>query len=192
METCRLFEENGRRHFMTRRFDRLADGGKRHMQSLCALAHFDFNMAGAYAYEQALLVIRQLGLPMDAVEQQFRRMVFNIIARNQDDHAKNIAFLMDQSGQWSLSPAFDVTYSYNPSGAWTAHHQMTLNGKRDAFVLDDFRACARSTAMKRGRAEAIIEDVRRVVARWREYADEAGVPAAWRDRIYQTLRLEAF
>jgi serine/threonine-protein kinase HipA len=192
MEACRLFEENGRRHFMTRRFDRLADGRKLHMQSLCAMAHFDFNMAGAYAYEQALLVIRQLGLPMEAVEQQFRRMVFNIMARNQDDHAKNIAFLMNQSGQWSLSPAFDVTYSYNPSGAWTAHHQMTLNGKRDDFDLDDFRAGARSAAMKRGRAEAIIEEVRRAVARWREYADEAGVPPVWRDRIYQTLRLNAF
>jgi serine/threonine-protein kinase HipA len=192
MQDCRLFEENGRRHFMTRRFDRPADGGKLHMQSLCAMAHFDFNMAGAYAYEQALLVIRRLGLTMDAVEQQFRRMVFNIIARNQDDHVKNIAFLMDKTGQWSLSPAFDVTYSYNPSGAWTASHQMTLNGKRDDFVADDFRACARSAAMQRGRAESIIEEVRKVVARWPDYADDAGVPAAWRDRIHQALRLEVF
>ena len=181
MNACRLFEENGRRHFMTRRFDRRPDGSKRHMQSLCALAHFDFNMAGAYAYEQALLVIRRLGLGMDAVEEQFRRMAFNIIARNQDDHVKNIAFLMDKSGRWSLSPAFDVTYSYNPSGAWTASHQMTLNGKRDDFVLDDFRACARAASMKRGRAET--------VSRWPDYADAAGVPGAWRDRIYQTLRL---
>ena len=109
MSDCRLFEENGRRHFMSRRFDRLPDGGKLHMQSLGAMAHYDFNMAGAYAYEQALLVIRQLGLPMEAIEQQYRRMVFNIIARNQDDHVKNIAFLMDKSGRWSLSPAFDVT-----------------------------------------------------------------------------------
>ncbi|MFO7715092.1 type II toxin-antitoxin system HipA family toxin [Desulfosarcina sp.] len=192
MQACRLFEENGRRHFMTRRFDRLADGSRLHMQSLCAVAHLDFNMAGAHAYEQALLVIRQLGLPMDAVEQQFRRMAFNIIARNHDDHAKNIAFLMDKTGQWSLSPAFDVTYSYNPSGAWTASHQMTLNGKRDNFVLDDFLACARYAAMQRSRAEAMIEDVRQVVSRWRNYADDAGVPAAWRDRIQQALRLKAF
>jgi serine/threonine-protein kinase HipA len=192
MNACRLFEENGRRHFMTRRFDRLADGSKLHMQSLGAIAHFDFNMAGAYAYEQALLVIRRLGMSMDAVEQQFRRMVFNIIARNQDDHVKNITFLMDKTGQWSLSPAYDVTYCYNPLGAWTASHQMTLNGKRNNFVLDDFRACARSAAMKRGRAKAIIEDVRKAVARWREYADAAGVPAAWRDRIQKTLRLNAF
>jgi serine/threonine-protein kinase HipA len=192
MNHCRLLEENDRRHFMTRRFDRLADGGKLHMQSLCAMAHYDFNMAGAYAYEQALLVIRQLGLGMDAVEEQFRRMVFNIIARNQDDHVKNIAFLMDKSGRWSLSPAFDMTYSYNPAGAWTSSHQMTLNGKRDDFVLDDFRACAGSASMKRGRAETIIGQVRRAVSRWRDYADEAGVPAPWRDRIQRTLRLEAF
>ncbi len=116
MSPCRLFEENGRRHFMTKRFDRLDGGEKLHMQSLGALAHFDFNLAGAYGYEQALQIIRRLGLPMSDVEEQFRRMVFNIVARNQDDHVKNIAFLMDKSGSWSLSPAFDVTYSYNPAG----------------------------------------------------------------------------
>lgn len=110
----------GRRYFMTCRFDRLAGGEKLHMQSLCALAHFDFNQAGAYAYEQALLTIRQLRLPMAVMEEQFRRMVFNVVARNQDDHVKNIAFLMDQQGEWLLAPAFDVAYCYNPSGSWTA------------------------------------------------------------------------
>ena len=153
MSECRLLEENGRRHFMTRRFDRLSGGEKLHMQSLCALAHFDFNQAGAYAYEQAMLTIRQLSLPMAAVEEQFRRMVFNIVARNQDDHVKNIAFLMDKQGRWSLAPAFDMTYSYNPSGSWTAAHQMTLNGKRDGFTLEDFEACAKASLMKRGRAK---------------------------------------
>lgn len=192
MNDCRLFEEQDRRHFMTRRFDRLVDGSKLHMQSLCAMAHFDFNMAGAHAYEQALLVIRQLGLNMDAVEEQFRRMVFNIMARNQDDHAKNIAFLMDRSGRWSLAPAFDVTYSYNPSGAWTSRHQMTLNGKRDDFVMEDFLGCAKSASMKRGRAETIIAEVRQVISRWRDYADAAGVATPWRDRIQKTLRLEFF
>jgi len=189
---CRLFEENGRRHFMTRRFDRLAGGEKLHMQSLCALAHYDFNMAGAYGYEQALLVMRQLGLPMRAIEEQFRRMVFNIVARNQDDHVKNIAFLMDKSGAWSLSPAFDVTYSFNPSGAWTASHQMTLNGKRDDFTLDDFNACARAASMKRGRAAAIVGEVQDVVSRWKEYAEAAGVPDAWQEKIQGTLRLQGF
>jgi serine/threonine-protein kinase HipA len=189
---CRLFEENGRRHFMTRRFDRLAGGEKLHMQSLCALAHYDFNMAGAYGYEQALQVMRQVGLPMRAIEEQFRRMVFNIVARNQDDHVKNIAFLMDKTGAWSLSPAFDVTYSFNPSGAWTASHQMTLNGKRDDFTLDDFNACARSASMKRGRAAAIVGEVQDVVSRWKAYAEAAGVPDVWQEKIQGALRLQRF
>lgn len=189
MNDCRLLEENGRRHFMTRRFDRLPGGAKLHMQSLCALAHFDFNQAGAYAYEQALLTIRQLRLPMAAVEEQFRRMSFNIVARNQDDHVKNIAFLMDQQGEWSLAPAFDVTYSYNSSGSWTATHQMTLNGKRDGFVQEDFAACAKAAGMKRGRAAKIIEEVQAAVKRWPEFAAEARLAGDWRDKIQKTHRL---
>lgn len=189
---CRLFEENGRQHFMTRRFDRLEGGQKLHMQSLCALAHYDFNLAGAYSYEQALLVIRKLGLPMQSVEEQFRRMAFNIIGRNQDDHVKNIAFLMNKRGEWSLSPAFDMTYSFNPSGLWTSNHQMTLNEKSNDFVLDDFKSCAKAASMKRGRAETIIEEVRSVVARWRDYADEVGVNPGQRDKIQNALRLDPF
>jgi len=190
MSECRLLEENGWRHFMTRRFDRLAGGEKLHMQSLCALAHFDFNQAGAYAYEQALLTIRQIKLPMAAVEEQFRRMTFNIVARNQDDHVKNIAFLMDKQGRWSLAPAFDVTYSYNPSGSWTATHQMTLNGKRDGFTLEDFEACAKAALMKRGRAATIIEEVQAAVKRWPEFAAAAKLSDEWRDKIQKTHRLE--
>ncbi|MGB7932708.1 MAG: type II toxin-antitoxin system HipA family toxin [Gammaproteobacteria bacterium] len=192
MSECRLFEENSRRHFMTRRFDRSAGGEKLHMQSLCALSHYDFNMAGAYGYEQALLVIRQLGLPMQAIEQQFRRMVFNIVARNQDDHVKNIAFLMNKAGEWSLAPAFDLTYSYNPSGAWTASHQMTLNGKRDDFALEDFKSCAKAASMKRGRAVTILGEVQKTVSRWPDYAEEAGVNPAQRDQIHHALRLGDF
>ena len=189
MSDCRLLEENGRRHFMTRRFDRLASGEKLHMQSLCALAHYDFNQAGAYAYEQAFLGIRQLGLPMEAVEEQFRRMAFNIVARNQDDHVKNIAFLMDKVGRWSLSPAFDISYSYNPAGAWTDRHQLTLNGKRDGFTVADFTAGAKTALMKRGRAETILEEVRAAVTRWPEFAAQAQVPDGWRDQIQNNLRL---
>ncbi len=189
MSECRLLEENGRRHFMTRRFDRLEGGAKLHMQSLGALAHFDFNQAGAYAYEQALLTIRQLKLPMAAVEEQFRRMVFNIVARNQDDHVKNIAFLMNRQGEWSLAPAFDVIYSYNPSGSWTATHQMTLNGRRDGFTLEDFEACAKSALMKRGRAAAIIGEVQAAVRRWSEFAAEARLSEEWRDQIQGAHRL---
>jgi serine/threonine-protein kinase HipA len=175
---------------MTRRFDRLTGGGKLHMQSLCALAHYDFQQAGAYSYEQALLAIRRLKLPMAAVEEQFRRMAFNIVSRNQDDHVKNIAFLMNQSGEWSLAPAFDVTYSYNPSGSWTSTHQMTLNGKRDGFTMEDFEACAKSALMKRGRAAAIIAEVQAAVRRWPEFAAEARLDDERRDKIHKTHRLE--
>ncbi len=188
MSESRLLEENGRRHFMTRRFDR-KDDQKLHMQSLCAMSHFDYNMPRAYSYEQALQVIRRLELPMSAVEQMFRRLVFNIIARNQDDHVKNIAFLMDRSGNWSLAPAFDMIYSFQPSGKWTSSHQMTLNGKDDGFTLDDFKECAKTVTMKRGRAEAIVREVRETVSRWREYADEAKVFPEQRDKILKTLRL---
>ena len=170
MTECRLLEEHGRRHFMTRRFDRLDNGSKLHMQSLGALGHFDFNQAGAYAYEQALLIIRQLGLPMAAMEEQFRRMIFNVVARNQDDHVKNIAFLMNKAGEWSLAPAFDVTYSYNPSGAWTSTHQMTINRKRDGFARADFRAAGKSAGLKQGRADALLDDVTVAVERWPEFA----------------------
>jgi serine/threonine-protein kinase HipA len=190
MSECRLFEEGGRRHFMTRRFDRLSGGKKLHMQSLGALAHFDYNMAGAYSYEQALLAIRQLGLPASAVEEQFRRMVFNIIARNQDDHVKNIAFLMDKQGGWNIAPAFDVIYSFQPTGKWTSTHQMTLNGKRDGFSMEDFRACAKGASMKRGRAESIVEEVRTVVSRWQDYATGVGVPSERIEKIARTLRAE--
>ncbi|MFW6084049.1 MAG: type II toxin-antitoxin system HipA family toxin [Gemmatimonadota bacterium] len=190
MMDCRLFEEAGRRHFMTRRFDRTSDGKKRHMLSLAGLAHLDFNQAGAHGYEQALLIIRQLGLGMDAIEQQVRRMVFNVVARNQDDHVKNIAFLMDRAGNWTLSPAFDVTYAYNPSGEWTSRHQMTINGKRDGFTLADFEAVGRSASMKRGCWETIYEQVRDAARRWPEFAAEAGVDAARIEAVRRVLRLE--
>ena len=188
MSECRLFEENDRRHFMTRRFDRLPGGEKLHMQSLGALGHFDYNQAGAYSYEQAFLTIRRLQLSMSDVEEQFRRMVFNIVARNQDDHVKNIAFLMDKEGQWALAPAFDMTYS--PSGTWTATHQMTLNGKRDDFSLSDFRAAAQSATMKRGRAEEIVREVTEVVERWPEFAAEAKLDPNISDKIQKAHCLE--
>lgn len=192
MSECHLLKENGRQHFMTRRFDRLENGEKLHMQSLCAMAHYDFNMAGAYSYEQALQVIKKLGLGMDAIEQQFRRMVFNIVARNQDDHVKNIAFLMDKRGQWSLSPAFDVTYSYNSKGSWTSQHQMSMNGKRDNFLIEDFIACEKTAGMKRGRAKAIVAEVQNAVSRWPDVAEEVGVNILQRYGIQSALRLNAF
>ena len=189
MTECRLLEENGRRHFMTRRFDRDAAGGKRHMQSLAALAHFDFAQPGAHSYEQAFLVMRELGLDAAAAEQQFRRMAFNVVARNQDDHVKNIAFLMDRAGGWELSPAFDVAYSYNPAGDWTAQHQMSLAGKRDGFTLEDFRQVGRVASLKRGQAQRILDEVTAVVSQWPRYAQEVGVDDEHIRRITPTLRL---
>ncbi|HMP72079.1 MAG TPA: type II toxin-antitoxin system HipA family toxin [Kiritimatiellia bacterium] len=192
MMPCLLFEENGRRHFMTKRFDRTDDGVKVHMQSLAALAHYDFNMAGAYGYEQAFMVMEELGLDREILVQQFRRMVFNIVARNQDDHVKNIAFLMDRKGRWSLSPAFDVTYSYNPSGDWTSAHQMTVNGKRDGFTMNDIESCGKLALLKQGEAKAIVHEVQAVVSKWRDYADDVGVHSGMRDTIQHSLRLEVF
>ena len=192
MNECNIFSDGNHRHFMTRRFDRGLAGEKIHMQSLCVLAHYDFNQPGAFSYEQALMGLRKLGLPMSAVEQQVRRMVFNIIARNQDDHVKNIAFLMDKDGNWTLSPAFDVIYSFAPSGRWTSSHQMTLNGKRDNFKMNDFITCVNGAYLKRGRANLIIEAVREAVSKWREFADGAKVFPLHLDAIQSTLRLEMF
>ena len=190
MTECRLLEESGRRHFMTRRFDWTADGGKLHMQSLGALAHFDYNQAGAHSYEQAFLTIRQLELPNADMEEQFRRMLFNIVARNQDDHVKNIACLMTRDGRWRLAPAFDVTYSYNPSGSWTATHQMTLNGKRDAFVIADVEAAAKVAGLKRGRAKAILDEVREAVKRWPQFAARAKLAGDVAEKIQRAHQLD--
>jgi len=175
MPETRLLEENGRRHFMARRFDRTPTGAKLHMQSLGALAHLDFNQTRAHSYEQAFLAIRQLELGMDAIEEQFRRMTFNVLARNQDDHVKNIAFLMDRDGRWSLSPAFDVTYAYKPGSPMTGQHQMSINGKRDDLTRADLRECARTAAMARGRSDEILEQVSAAVTCWPELAAKAEV-----------------
>lgn len=190
MSPCRLLEENGRRHFMTRRFDRDANGAKLHMQSLGALGHYDYNLAGAHSYEQALLLVRRLGLSMRAVEEQFRRMAFNVVARNQDDHVKNIAFLMDRAGRWRLSPAFDVTYAWEPGHRWVGSRQMTINGKRDGFVRADLEAVAHGAAMARGRAGEIVAEVTAAVARWPRFAEEAGVSSRDAERIAQAHRLD--
>jgi serine/threonine-protein kinase HipA len=192
MSECRLFEEGDRRHFMTRRFDRPAQGDKLHMQSLGAMAHLDFNQAGAHGYEQAFDAMRRLGLPASATAEMYRRMVFNIIARNQDDHVKNIAFLMDRSGHWSLAPAFDMIYSYQPGGKWTSIHQMTVNGKRDNFTLEDLLTSGKSALLKQGQAKKMLNEIRQAVSRWRDYADEVGVNPDQRDKIQKTLRLEPF
>jgi len=185
MTECRLLEENGRAHFMTRRFDRLRNRGRLHLQSLCAIAHFDFNDPGAYSYEQAFQTMRELKLPHDDAEQMFRRMVFNVVARNHDDHTKNIAFLMDKEGQWHLSPAYDVIYSYNPTGRWTNKHQMSINGKRDNFSKDDLIPVGNEMNIKSG--GKIIDDIVEVVSSWPDFAEDSGVDVAQIKSIGKTL-----
>lgn len=175
MSDCRLLEENGRAHFMTRRFDRTAEGEKLHLQSLCAMGHFDFNLAGATSYEQCIQTMRRLELPRVDLEQQFRRTVFNLVARNQDDHTKNIAFLMGRRGAWRLSPAYDVTFAFNPTGDWTGVHQMSVHGKRDGFDLEDILAFAEYASIRTRQAKELIDEVETAVARWLDFAAEAGV-----------------
>lgn len=189
MSECRLHHEGGRSHFMTRRFDRDGRGRKLHMQSLGAMQHFDFNDPASYSYEQAVLTIQGLGLGMDVVEQKVRRAIFNVVARNQDDHVKNISFLMDRSGTWRLSPAYDVAYSYNPSGVWTRDHQMSLAGKRNNFTRDDLMAFASNVGVKAVRAKRAIDEVVETVGHWRAFAEEAGVEPSDISRIEKTFRM---
>jgi serine/threonine-protein kinase HipA len=150
--------------------------------------HYDFNLAGAYAYEQAILAIKRLGLSMPTVEEQVRRAFFNILARNQDDHVKNIAFLMDRSGNWRLSPAFDLTYAYNPSGAWTGTHQMTLNGKRDGFHYEDLETFAVTSGLKKAKTRSLFAEVAVALEKWPRLANQAGVPQGQAEAIRSTLR----
>ncbi len=186
MSECRLLEENGRAHFMTRRFDRVASS-KLHMQSLCAMQHYDFNMAGAYGYEQALMTMREMKLSKKEQLQQYRRMVFNVIARNQDDHTKNIAFLMNRQGEWSLSPAFDMTHSYKPGEGWTQTHQMSINGKRDHFTRQDLIDVALNNDLKN--PEKVIADVIKAVEQWPAFAADASVSEQKIDAISKDHRL---
>lgn len=187
MSECRLLEEGGRAHFMTRRFDRDARGNKIHMQSLCALGHYDFNAAGEYGYEQAFSAIRRLNVGHDELREMFRRMVFNVMTRNQDDHTRNIAFLMDPDGRWRLAPAFDVVWSFNPAGRWTHRHQMSLNGKRDDFTPADLFAVADQAGI-RGVSE-LLDRVAEAVSRWPRYAEETGVDPVLKRTIGKTHRL---
>ncbi len=185
---CRLLEEGGRAHFMTKRFDR-KQNEKIHMLSLCGLAHFDFNVAGGYSYEQAFGIMRALkDLNQSDMEQQFRRIVFNILARNQDDHTKNISFLMDKSGCWSLSPAYDITFSYNPGGVWTNQHQMSINGKRDGFVFDDLLQLGEAAQV--GKPAEIIRETLDIVQQWPDFAKQAGLTDKLIQKISAAHRIE--
>lgn len=186
MSRCRLEEENGRAHFMTLRFDR--DGNqKHHVQTLCGLAHLDFRQAGTHDYSQAFMAMDKLGLGVEARDELFRRMAFNVMARNCDDHTKNIGFILKQTGQWGLAPAYDMTYAYNPRGVWTSRHQMSVNGRFDDIRREDFLVHAERFRVRR--PENLLADVRAAVESFDQFAGEAGLPVDMRDALVARFQM---
>lgn len=185
MTECRLWNK---RHFMTRRFDRLADGGKLHAQTLGALAHYDFNNPAIYSYEDAFDVTRRVVNDARAYEQLFRRMAFNVLAWNCDDHVKNISYLMDRNGEWFLAPAYDECYAYNPQGDWTSRHQMSVNGRRIGITDEDILACARFANMRERKARAVLDEVKDAVRAWPRFAAEAEVRDEFVDAISRRIQ----
>lgn len=181
-----LLPDRNRKHFMTKRYDR--EGNKKiHKVSLCGIEGMDFNMPGAFSYEQMFSTMRKLSLKHSEAEQGFRRMVFNVIGRNQDDHTKNVEFLMNEKGEWRLAPAFDMTYSYRPSSEWTAHHQMTINGKRDGFTLDDLLKV--SNDIKIRNAKEVIDEIQTCFKNFEDYM-EGDIPEEKVASMKDTLRLD--
>lgn len=183
MTECRLLHENNRAHFMTRRFDRV-NGAKVHMQTLCGLTHSDYNVRNSCSYEQAFAYMRQLYLPYPQAEEFFRRMVFNVVACNQDDHTKNISFLMDQTGKWSLSPAYDMSWAYNSNGIWTQTHQMSIRGKQKDITREDLLEVARQMNIKR--PNELIDQVVDAVGQWQQLAMQHPIPQEIIDYIQST------
>ncbi len=184
MEDCQLFEEHGRAHFMTKRFDRQGNE-KLHMQSFCGLQHYDFNEVGLNSYEQLFETMRLLGLPYSDAQQLFMRMVFNVMARNCDDHTKNFAFLMDKMGVWRLSPAFDVCHAYRPNSPWVSQHALSIEGKRTDFEIKDFMSIADKMNIKK--PMQLIEQVKAAVADWQKFANEVEVEKELAKAIERTL-----
>lgn len=186
MSECTLIEENGRAHFLTKRFDRI-NGEKVHMQTLCGIAHYDYRMPRSYSYEQSFNIMRALRLPYSQAQEMFRRMVFNVIVRNQDDHTKNISFLMDKTGRWRLSPAYDMGFAYNPKGGWTSQHQMSINGKFDEITRHDLLEFAQRNNIKD--AAEIIDNIMETTLRWPLIAKECEVPQKMIDAIIPEMKL---
>lgn len=186
MSDCSLIKENGRAHFLTKRFDR-QNGEKIHMQTLCGIAHYDYRNPRSYSYEQAFNVMRALRLPYSQAQEMYRRLVFNVVIRNQDDHTKNISFLMDRQGKWTLSPAYDMGFAYNPNGGWTAQHQMSINGKFDDITRQDLLEFAKRNNIKE--ATEIIDRITEVSSRWPLLARECEVPQPMIDAIMPNLKL---
>ncbi len=176
MSECRLYKENGSSHFMTKRFDRIGQKGEKiHMQTLCAIAHMDFNLPRTYSYEEAFDIMKKLKLPYKDFVELFRRMVFNDYAKNFDDHTKNISFLMDKKGVWSLSPAYDVTFAYKRDSIWVNAHQMLINGKSENITKEDLLAVARNVGIKNQDAQKCINAVESAIKNWELFANEAGI-----------------
>jgi serine/threonine-protein kinase HipA len=185
MTECQLLEENGRAHFMTRRFDREYEKGKLHVQSFCAIAHRDFYNITGFSYEQVFGTMRSLLLPYSDAEQMYRRMVFNVVAKNCDDHSKNFAFIMDKKGQWRLSPAFDICHSYRPGSEWVSQQSLSVNGKRSNITRQDLMAVAKRMNIKK--AEQIIDEVVGIVSDWKSYAKKIDVDNKLTTAIQKTL-----
>ena len=185
MTECQLLEENGRAHFMTQRFDREFGKGKIHVQSFCAMAHYDFNNITGYSYEQLFETMRSLLLPYSDAEQLYRRMVFNVVARNCDDHTKNFAFIMDKTGQWKLAPAFDVCHSYRPGSEWVSQHSLSINGKRKDITRLDLISVAKNMNIKK--SEQIIDQIVEIVSKWNVYAEKVSVQDDLKVAIQKTL-----
>lgn len=185
MMECRLFEENGRAHFLTRRFDRLTGNEKLHVQTFCGMMHYDFNEIYSYSYEQLFQTMRMLRLTYPEAEQMFRRMVFNVMAQNCDDHTKNFAFTMNQSGEWRLAPAYDVCHAYRPGSAWVSQHSLSINGKRRGITRDDLLEVGRQMNVKK--APAIVQQIAETVTKWHEFAEQVNVDVELRDAIGETL-----
>jgi serine/threonine-protein kinase HipA len=184
MEPCRLLEENGRAHFMTRRFDREVVNGatvKHHLQTLCAMDQLDFRQRAMHSYSQLFMAIARLKLGDAATGQAFRRMAFNVMARNCDDHTKNFSFRLKQGGEWELAPAYDLIHAYNPRGAWTYQHLMSVNGKFDDIAREDLLVEADRFGARR--PLDMLADVRTALASWAEFAAEGGLGAAQADRV---------
>lgn len=187
MTECRLLEENNRAHFMTKRFDRASDNVKFHVQSFCAIMHYDFNEIAAFSYEQLFETMRSMLLPYPDAEQLFRRMVFNVMAKNCDDHTKNFSFIMDKAGKWRLAPAFDICHAFRPGSTWVSQHSLSINGKRQNITRDDLLQVAKRMNIKK--AVAIIDQVHAAVYKWNDFASQANVENVLRDAIAKTLLL---
>lgn len=185
-----LFEENNRFHFLTKRFDRTDNGDKIHMQTFSALAGIDYKIQKASSYETLFRVMKRLRLPYYQFEQQYRRALFNVIARNHDDHVKNFSFLMDKQGAWKISPAYDINYSYSPGGTWTNVHQSSINNKFDNFTRNDLLSLGKTFGIKK--ANHILDEIIEAVNLWSKIATEIDIPKKEIEARNKVLRVKDF